>query len=274
MNSYPDPTQTTVEPLPFGEPEYREYFPAPPQPRGPVYPPGPAGYRPAGGPMPPAGPVQPIPYGAAPYPYPPNRQAFLPAPQPMPPFPVAKKGSRGWIIVLSTIGAAILILVSVLIFAFSKISSSNSSTPTTTFSGTTISSPGVVNLGQSITIDGVTATALSVSPLAGDGTTEPAIGNKYEVVDVRLQNNESTSQYYSLYDFHVFNGDNQEHDVEEIVPDTYTADQQLAEGSLDPNGNAEGDLIIQVPMNDHNVKLAWSPGTVSSDSEYEWNLGL
>jgi Domain of unknown function (DUF4352) len=275
MNSYPDPTPAMAEPLPFGEPEYREYFPAPPQPRAPIYPPGTAGPGPvARGPMQPTRPVQPVPYGAPPYPYNPNTQAFQPVPQQMPPFPVAKKGSRGWIIVLGTIGAAILILASVLIFAFSRLSSSNSSAPETTLAGTTISRPGLVSLGQSISIGGITATALSVSPLEGDGTTNPAAGNKYEVVSMRLQNNENDLLYYTPNDFHVFNGDNHEHDVEEIVPDTYTANQQLAEGTLDPNGEVEGDLIIQVPVNDHNVKLSWSPGTVTSDSEYEWNLGL
>jgi hypothetical protein len=258
-----DPNQVPANSLPFGEPEYREYPPATLKPRGPVYP---------SGPMPLGRPAQPV---VSPYLYGPAQQAFQPVvSQPMPPFPIAKKKSRNWIFILGSIGAVIIILVAALIYAFSAASSSGPSTANIVTSSGTTSQPGVVNLGQSITVDGVTTTALSVEPLEGDGTINPASGNKYEVVGMRLQNNESTTQLYNPFDFHVFTGDNQERDVEIIVPDTYTGNQQLAEGNLDPNGSVRGDLIIQVPMNDHNVKLGWNPTGVASDSTYEWNLGL
>jgi Domain of unknown function (DUF4352) len=273
MNSYPDPTQDPSGPFPIGEPQYREYPSAPPQPYGPVYPPAPSfppGYPPVGRmPVPPMG-TQPYPYGPAGQPFQP------PTPQPIPSFPVAKKSSRGWILLLSGIGVAILLLVGVLIYAFSSISSSNSiaANPTSTPSGGTTSKPGVVKVGQSLTVSGLTCTVTSVKPLDGDGKTNPTAGNKFMVVHVQLHNNTSTTLYYDPIDFHVFNGDNQEHDVEDIVPTTYTQDQQLQGGDLSPGDTTEGDLIIQVPVNDHNVKLGWGPGAVTDDAAYEWDLGL
>jgi hypothetical protein len=194
----------------------------------------------------------------------------------MPSSPTAKTSSRGWIILLSSIGIAILALGGVLIYAISQATSPHfiTTNASATPSRRNISQPGVVNLKQSITINGLTATLLSVEPLQGDGTINPKAGNRYVVVQVQLHNEQSTAQLYSSFDFHVFTGDNQESDIELIPPDTYIADQQLFEDDLAPNDTAIGDLIIQVPVNDHKVKLGWNPGGVTSDSAYEWNLGL
>jgi hypothetical protein len=191
-------------------------------------------------------------------------------PQSIPPSPTAKTSSRGWIILLGSIGMAILALGGVLIYAFSQNPPSN----LITNANKTTSQPGVANLGQPLTVNGLTTRVLSVEPLAGDGTINPDKGNKFMVVHVQLHNDESTFQVYDLFDFHIFNGNNQERDVESIAPTTYTADRQLFEDDLAPNDTITGDLIIQVPVNDHNVKLGWNPGNVTSDSAYEWNLGL
>jgi hypothetical protein len=212
-----------------------------------------------------------------PYPYNPTGQSFQPpAPQPTSSFPVAKPNSRRWIFLLGSIGLAILALAGVLIYAILQSSApiSNITNTSATPTGHNTSQPGVVSLGQSITIQGLICTVTSVDPLAPDTTTHPDAGNKFLVVHVRLQNDQNVSQFYSAFDFHVFSGDNQERDVEIIVPDTYTADHQLIEDDLPLHGMVQGDLVIQVPVNDHNVKLGWSPGSVSSDSAYEWNLGL
>jgi len=249
MNSYPDPMQEASEPLLIEEPEYREYPSAPLQPLIPPYPTTPSfspGYPPMAGTSVPPMQVPSYPYSFA-------GQAVQPLPQQ--PMPREKTSSRGWIILLGSIAVAILVLGGVLIYAFTQTSPSQA--------------------GQSLTVNGLTATLLSVEPLAGDGTINPDAGNKFIVVHIQLHNNQDTSQVYNSFDFHVFNGDNQERNVELIAPSTYTADQQLSEDDLAPNASVTRDLIIQVPKNDHNVKLGWNPGNVApSDSTYEWNLGL
>lgn len=267
MNSYPDPMQETPESLLIEEPEYREYPTTPPQPHIPIYPTAPSyppGYPPiAGTPVPPMQ-VPPYPYGPARQ----GPQALTP-----PSAPTKKASSRGWIILLGSIGLAILILGSVLIYALTQLSSPHNSSITP--SNTNPSQPGVVKVGESLTVNGLTATLLSVRPLTGDGKINPDAGNKFMVVNIQLQNDQKTSQVYNSFDFHVFNGDNQERDVDSIAPSSYTANQQLSEDDLAPNDTITGDLIIQVPVNDHNVKLGWNPGSAaSSDSTYEWDLGL
>jgi len=267
MNFDPDPMQETHEPLVAGEPEYREYSSAPP-PRSPGYPatpPFPPRYPPmANMPVPPM--------LVPPYPYGPARQApQAPTPQSKSSPPAAKAGSLGWIMLLGSIALAILALGGTLIYAFAQLPHSN----TAISSGTNPSQPGVVKVGQSLTVNGLTATLFSVEPLTGDGRINPDTGNKFMVVHIQLQNGQSTSQVYNSFDFHVFNSDNQERDVELIAPKTYTAGQQLSEDDLASNDTITGDLIIQVPVNDHHMKLGWNPSNVAPlDSTYEWDLGL
>src|SRR5436190_2900935 len=120
MNSYPDPTQITSEPLPTGEPEYREYPSASLQPREHIYPSAPL-FPPDLHP-----PMANMPASPMSYPYSPTGQLFQP-PTPQPTSSVAKPSSRRWIFLLGSIGLAILALAGVLIYAIVQSSAPNSS---------------------------------------------------------------------------------------------------------------------------------------------------
>jgi hypothetical protein len=133
----------------------------------------------------------------------------------------------------------------------------------------------VAKVGQTITVDGVNATLVSISPLAAGQYTVPKAGNAFYVVSMKLVNTSSSEQTYGVSDFHIKSGSGNITDVEVIPPSTYTANNALGDfQSLAASGNVQGDIIIQAPTGDHGAELTWKPSFFSNSTEYAWNLGL
>lgn len=150
----------------------------------------------------------------------------------------------------------------------------NSSDSTSTTSSNSTSAPSVGKVGQIITVDSVGCTLISVKTIAGDDITQPKSGNEFIVVHVKIHNNNSQQTDYNPFDFHVKSGAGNVTDEELAPPSTYTANNELNSGQLDPGGTVEGDIIFQVPVSDHKAELTWQPSIFGNTTENAWNLGL
>lgn len=121
---------------------------------------------------------------------------------------------------------------------------------------------GVRHVGDTITVDGVSCTLVSVQP----STTTDGIPNVV-TVEIKLVNNSSSEVQYNALDFHAVTGTGQVVD--------FAADL-LGSGGLVPGGTVDGGLDFLLTANDHSAKLLWQPGLddVSGDTSNEWSLGL
>ena len=122
-------------------------------------------------------------------------------------------------------------------------------------------------------MDSVGCTLVSVKTLAGNEFEQPKPGNEFIVVHVKIHNNNSQQTDYNEYYFHAKSGAGNVTNFE-VAPNTYTENDQLSYGQLDPGGTVEGDIIFQVPVGDHKAELTWQPDIFGNTTEYAWNLGL
>ena len=128
-------------------------------------------------------------------------------------------------------------------------------------------------VGDTITADNVSATLESVKKLAGDEFIKPKSGNQFIVVRVKIQNKGSDEVDYNPFDFHAKSSSGNITDSE-LAPSTYKDNKELDSGKLAKGGSVEGDIIFQVPVDDHGAQLTWQPSFFGNNSDYVWGLGL
>ena len=177
----------------------------------------------------------------------------------------------GFFVLLGVIGAAVN---STTTGTVNTVSTTVPSTTTTTSSSNTPSSSQIGKVGQTITVDDVATTLVSVKTLAADEFTQPKPGNEFIVVHVKTVNNSTSEQDYNVFNFHVRSGSGNITDEEFVTPQSYTANNKLNSGKLSPGGSVEGDIIFQVPKNDHKAQLTWQPNYFGNAGDNAWNLGL
>jgi Domain of unknown function (DUF4352) len=211
--------------------------------------------------------------------YPPQQPYYPPSYVPPP-----QKKSRTWlwivlgvlaILVLGCIGVSMLVLSSART-TINSVSTTVASTVTTIAeTPTTQGQPAsqVSQVGGTITVNDVAVTLTSVKKLAGDQFTQPKPGNEFIVVHVKIVNNSTNEVDYNPFDFHARSGAGNITD-EEVAPSTYTANNELSSGKLSAGGTVEGDIIFQVPKNDHKAQLTWQPNFLGNAGDNAWNLGL
>jgi len=206
---------------------------------------------------------------------------YQPPPQSMPPFkqPAKKKSKLGLILAII---AGVLVLSCIGVFAL--VSSATKSTATSTIStiSTATSSQStdtsttnqIAKVGQTITVDGVACTLISVKTLAADEITKPKPGNEFIVVHIKLNNTGSDEKNYNPFDFHVKSGSGNITDEEIVPPQSYTANNELNSGKLSAGGAVEGDIVFQVPKGDHKAQMTWQPSFFGNAGDNAWYLGL
>ncbi len=204
--------------------------------------------------------------------------------------PPQKKASRLWLwIILGIIAVLLLGCIGISTLAgaaatsttgtISTISTNTTGTMSTVSTATPTSSsnaPGgsqTGKVGQTITLDNVATTLVSVKTLAADEFIKPKPGNEFIVVHVKIANNSPDEQDYNPFDFHARSGSGNITD-EEIPPSSYTSNNTLSSGKLSPGGTVEGDIVFQVPKNDHHAQLTWQPHFFGNAGDNRWNLGL
>ncbi len=151
------------------------------------------------------------------------------------------------------------------------------STVSTTTPASSGNAPGgsqIGKVGQTITLDNVATTLVSVKTLAADEFVKPKPGNEFIVVHVKIVNNSTAEQDYNPFDFHARSGSGNITDEEIVTPRSYTSNNSLPGGKLSPGGTVEGDIVFQVPKNDHQAQLTWQPSFFGNAGDNGWNLGL
>lgn len=166
---------------------------------------------------------------------------------------------------LAAIGALLALALAILACGGGTTSSGSSSSSTGT--------KGPAKVGDTITADNVACTLESVKKISGDEFTKPKSGNTFIVVRVKIQNKGSSEVSYNPYDFHAKSSSGNITNPE-IAPSTYKDNKELDVGQLAKDGTVEGDIIFQVPVDDHGAQLTWQPSFFSNNSDYVWGLGL
>ncbi len=201
-----------------------------------------------------------------------------PPPFAPPPPPKRKRPIWLWIIV----AIAILIVISQMGKAMISPQTETSTPPAATLVPTTPplptliptqAPPSVAKVGDTITVNDVDTTLVSVKKIAGDEFTQPKPGNTFIVVHVRMKNNSAGEVDYNEFDFHVRSGSGNITDAD-VSPSTYTANNELNYGKLSPGGTVEGDIIFQVKKGDHKAELTWQPSILGNAGDNVWNLGV
>ena len=260
--SYQPPTNE-----PWQQPNYQPYPQQSPPPNT-FYPPQ-QPYQTGGVPPSPNQPYQP---------YPPQ-QPMYPPQQPM--YPPPRKKSRIWLwIVLGVVGVVVLgcIGISALVINAAKnttsstISTVDTAVATTSSGNTPLSTGHVAKVGQTITIQDIAATLISVKKLPDDRYSPASPGNMYIVVHIKLVNNSSGEVDYNMFDFHVKSGSG--NITDESFTSSYTGNNQLNSGKLSPGGSVEGDIVFQTGKSDHKAQLTWQPTFFGNAGDNGWLLGL
>lgn len=211
-----------------------------------------------------------------------QQQSPYPPQQPMYP-PPPKKKSRTWLwIVLGVVGFLVLGCIGFSALAFNaakNVSTTNISTlataVATTASGNTPSTSGqVAKVGQTITVNDVATTLVSVKTLAADEFTKPKSGNEFIVVHIKMVNNSTGEVSYNPFDFHVRSGSGNITDKEFVSPQSYTGNNELQSGKLSAGGTVKGDIVFQVGKTDHKAQLTWQPSFFGNAGDNGWLLGL
>jgi hypothetical protein len=213
---------------------------------------------------------------------PPYGQPLYPGYGQQPPQPPKKKPI--WLWISGGVGA-LLVVCCIAVAAMANHSSTTTTAGNTTSSNNSSSSQSqqatatpksakAAKVGDTITIDNVSCTLMSVKPLQGDEFTQPKSGNEFVVVHVKIVNKSGSEADYNPFDFHIKTGTGNITDEEFAAPSTYTSNNELQSGKLADGGKVEGDIIFQAPIGDHAAALTWQPSFFGNEGDNAWNLGL
>jgi len=149
----------------------------------------------------------------------------------------------------------------------------NSSATTQSIPTSSSNTNTIAKVGQTITVDDFSCTVASVKTLTADEFNKPKSGYQFIVVHITMKNASSIQVSYNLFDFHIKSATGNVTDAGFSTPDSYTANNTLDSGNLDPNGSVNGDLIMQAPLHDAKAELTWAPFIFSNSTQYGWTLG-
>jgi len=131
-------------------------------------------------------------------------------------------------------------------------------------------------VGDTITMNNVACTLVSVKFIPDDGINVPKAGDIFVVIHLKLINSNNNDFDYLTQDFKGKSGSGNVTNPLPIAPNTYTANNYIGYGTLSPGGTLLGDVVIEVPRGDHKAELVWQPVSVinSNTTDNVWNLGL
>lgn len=198
-----------------------------------------------------------------------------------PPAPPQKKGMRwwGWLLIIgggtlvACCGLGILIMALGNAANHTTTGNTNGSTSGST-SSATATPQGPAKVGSTITDDGVSCTLVSATVVKGDAYIKPDAGNVFMLVTVKIVNHSSSEFDYNPYDFNAEWGTGNLTHPEIVYPDSVSNSSELHDGTLAVGGTVQGQILFQVPKDDHQAKLTWQPGFFSDKTSNAWLLGM
>jgi len=144
-------------------------------------------------------------------------------------------------------------------------------TPAPTFS---TSSSGPAQIGQTITVNGVSCTLISVNTIPDDGVGLLHPGDEWVAVHVEIVNQTNGDYNYALGDFNIISGTGNATLPTPAAPSMYHGKQIAIMATLIPGGRTTGDIIFQVLKGDHNAELSWKPNYFGNTTDNVWQLNL
>jgi Domain of unknown function (DUF4352) len=129
-------------------------------------------------------------------------------------------------------------------------------------------------VGDMFDAGGVDCTLVSAQPIPADLFIKPRAGEVFVLVHLRLANRGTGEARYNTFDFHVKSGAGVITGEDYVYPTTYTANDRLVGGILEPGATVEGDLLFEVPGGDHQAELTWQPNAFAPAAAIAWLLGL
>jgi Domain of unknown function (DUF4352) len=195
--------------------------------------------------------------------------------QPVPPQPKKKAkwpwvvGGCGCLTILAIIG---MVIITGGIFTATKgVVASGGATSSSSSSSASAST--IAKVGQTITVNQVSCTLVSVQMLSADQYNTPKAGDQFIVAHIVLKNGSGTQVSYNPLDFHIKSAAGNVIDTDFSSPSSYTANNTLDSGNLDPNGSISGDIIMQAPIGDKKAELTWTASIFANNTQYGWVLG-
>lgn len=125
----------------------------------------------------------------------------------------------------------------------------------------------VFGVGEKVEFEGQVVEVTDVEYSSGEDFDEPAEGNEYVIVYVRIENNSDEKISYNPFNFSMENSNGQ---IETQAFTTVDNDTSLSSGELREGGNVEGTIAFEQPVDDGGLKLIfepsfWSAGEVIFD---------
>lgn len=207
----------------------------------------------------------------------PTQPTYYPTP------PKSKHTMRNIGIGCGAVAAAAVALIVILVVVMAASSGGATTTTTTTTSNTsgggapttapTTAPAKVAHVGDTITVDGVATTLVSVAKVTqGQYDTPPAAGDSYYALKVSVTNHSSNTVAYNELDFNVYNGQGATTDTPFIT--SIASNASLNSGNLAAGGTVSGLLLAELPTKDAGAKLVWNPSFFDNSTNNAWNLGL
>lgn len=140
--------------------------------------------------------------------------------------------------------------------------SSGSNTESSASSSDTNSSTTVEHkVGEAVDIKGEELTVKTVKKNYETGSQflKPDTDNQYVKIDLSIKNNTDNSINVSPFEFKILDSSGVYHDTNFILKDPITS-TKIAKG-----GNLSGSISFEVPKNDDNLKLIYTPSLWSDD---------
>ncbi len=200
---------------------------------------------------------------------PPYQQLMMQAPKKRVKWPWVA-GGCGCLTVLAIIG---IVIIASSAATVSHVTGNRSNNSATMQSVPASSSNTIAKVGQTITVDDVSCTLVSVKTLVADEFNKPKSGYQYIVVHITMKNASNDQVSYNPFDFHIKSANGNVTEADFMTPASYTANNTLNSGNLDPNGSVDGDIIMQAPLHDTKAELTWAASIFSSNTQYGWILG-
>ncbi len=126
------------------------------------------------------------------------------------------------------------------------------------------------SVGDPLEYNGVTYTLLSVDTSAGDDWDEPAAGNEFVIVTVKIENNSGEKISYNSLDWQMLNTDGQYADEAWVILDS---DTNLGSGELADAGTKEGTIVFEEPKDATGLKLCYYENILfDEEPSFEINL--
>lgn len=116
-------------------------------------------------------------------------------------------------------------------------------------------------VGEAINIKGeeLTVTAVNKDYKSGNQFFKPGSGNQYIKTEITIKNNTDDTIDVSPFEFKILDSNGVYHDV------TYILDKTLDSTKIAKGGNISGSMAFEVPKNDQNLKLIYTPSFWSND---------